>query len=433
MQSEVSLTPDNERRNAFRMRGGRILLGLVALLMVSDFVVRGLALAFEPAKNDISDVYVGAWLWRHGLNFYDSELATRTQEQLVHASVQIAPVYPPTAFVLVSPLTFLPWGWANFVWLSLGLAGIGATVVLLLRLRGSGAWDLRTLGFAVLLLSFSPLHQAFHAGNAALLAVPLCLWAILLAEKGQDLGAGLILGATAALKPQLAIWILVYYLLRRRPKLIFAAVVVGVTLTAIFLVHAVPLATVVSSYRSNLRFWYAPGRPAGFTEGAVPFHISMIQVILYRLTHSVFVSNLMAYAIFASGFVLWLLILWRARFRTPATLAIASLLALGFLSFYHSVSDVTILTLALCWAIPAEGQPWTRAQISTCVLFLLLMLPGHSALIRVSPLLSVAITTQWLWALFIARYFIWLLLALNFVLLFSLWVSARSIRERVPV
>ncbi len=437
ISNEGSLTADNAQPSFLKTYGPRLLLALISLLMIADLVLRGLNLAFEPAKTDFSDVYAGAWLWRHGQNFYDSALATRAHEQLVHASFQIAPVYPPTAFVLVSPFTFLPWGWANFIWLLLGLAGIPATLFLLLRLRGSAGWDprtwnLRTAAFATLFLSFNPLHQAYHLGNSALLVVPLCLGAISLAEVGHDLSAGLILGTAAALKPQVAFWILVYYLFRRRAKMLVGAIVPVAALTAIFFTRAVALSAMIASYRANLRFWFAPGRPDGFTEGARPYHVNMMQVVLYQIVHTVSAANLMAHALFVIGLVIWILILWRARFHASFALAISSLLSLSFLSMYHSVSDVTFLTLALCWAIPVDHLPWTRARIWTCALFLVMTLPGHSALMRFSPHLG-SMTAQWWWHLFVERYFVWLLLALNVVLLAALWSSAAEMREETPV
>jgi len=433
------LTPKNAPRG-LNFYAPRVLLGLIALLMAGDFVVRGLGDAFDPGKTDFSDVYTGAWLWRHGQDFYDSALATRAHEQLIHASVQIAPVYPPTAFVLVSPLTYLPWGWANLIWLSLGLVGIPVTLLLLLRLRGSGgedlrgqnlrAWDLRTIALATVFLSFNPLHQAVHLGNSALFVVPLCLGAILLAEGGKDVSAGLLLGFAGCLKPQLAFWICVYYLCRLRGKMLLAAVMPGLALTAIYLRHAVALPTVIAGYRANVRYWFAPGRPDGFTEGARPYHVNMMQVVLYQMVHSVAASNLVAYVLFLAGVAVWFRFLWRARFRLPVPLAISSLLALSFLALYHSVSDVTLLLLALCWALPSEGQPWTRARVWTCVIFLLLMLPGHSVLMRYSPRLDISITARWWWHLFVERYFVWLLLALNIAVLGGLQESTRSFRER---
>jgi hypothetical protein len=259
----------------------------------------------------------------------------------------------------------------------------------------------------------------------ALIVVPLALWAILLAEREQDWRAGLSLGIAACLKPQIGFWVLLYYLLRGRKRVFFGALTACASVAAILLLRPAPLFNGISDYRANLHYWFAPGRPFGFTEGAFPFHVNMIQVILYRLSLSVVAANLIAHILFVSGFALWILILWRARFRISVPLAISSLLALSFLSLYHSVSDATILTLALCWAVE-ERQPWTQTKIVTCVLFLLLMLPGHSALMRLSPHIGSSITTAWWWNLFVARYFVWLLLALNVVLLIGLWESARS-------
>ncbi|MFZ0800405.1 MAG: glycosyltransferase family 87 protein [Terriglobales bacterium] len=418
-----------------RILGPRVvylLLGLFALLMVSDFVLRAIVPAFEPGKTDFSELYTSAWLWRHGENPYNSVLATATQERLVGVSVRLAPIYPPTTFALLSPFTFLPWGWANFTWLVLGFAGVAATIFLLWRLGGSRAWDLAMMALATFLLSFDPLHQAFHLGNVALLVVPLVLWAILLAEREKDWQAGLAIGVAACLKPQIGVWVLLYYLLRGRKEVFLGALPVGALVAAILLLRPAVLLNSIADYRTNLHYWFAPGRPYGFSEGALPFHVNIIQVILYRLLHSVFASNLIAHSLFVSGVAFWTLMLWRTNFRIPAPLAISSLLALSFLSLYHSVSDATILTLALCWAIPAEHQAWTRTKILTCVFFLMMMLPGHSLLMRLSPHIATYITAAWWWNLFVARYFVWLLVALNAVLLVGLWESAQSICEPGP-
>ena len=65
----------------------------------------------------------------------------------------------------------------------------------------------------------------------------------------------------------------------------------------------------------------------------------------------------------------------------------------------------------------------TWSKRATCILFLLMMLPGHSVLIRSAPHLSSAVTESWWWKLLVARYFIWLLLGLNGVLLYALVTS----------
>ena len=159
-----------------RRRVVYLVLGLISLLMVADFVLRGIVPAFEPGKTDFSEPYTAASLWRDGQDPYNSALATAAQARLVGVSVQIAPIYPPTTFVIISPFTLLPWKWANLIWLSLGLGGVAATILLLLRLRPPPtAWGLETMAFITFLLSFDPLHQAFHLGNVALFVVPLSL------------------------------------------------------------------------------------------------------------------------------------------------------------------------------------------------------------------------------------------------------------------
>jgi hypothetical protein len=254
-----------------RLRGVYPLLSVVALLMVCDFLLRGIALAFEPRRTDFSELYTCAWLWRHGQNFYNSTLATVEQQRLVGVSVQAAPIYPPTTFVLVSPFSFLPWGWANFLWLLLGLAGVAATIVLLLRIRGDRFWDLRGMVFITFLLSFAPLHQGFHIGNVALLVVPLVLWAILLAERHRDWGAGLAVGIAVCLKPQIGVWVLVYYLFRGRKQVLLGALTASTFVAALLPWRPVPLCNAIFDYRANLQYWFAPGRPFGFTPGGIPF------------------------------------------------------------------------------------------------------------------------------------------------------------------
>jgi Glycosyltransferase family 87 len=409
------------------LRGGAmVVLAAISLLMLSDFVLRGMALAFAPDRTDFSEVYVGAWLWRHGGNFYDSALATATQQRLIGDSTVCATLYPPTTFALFAPFSYLSWGWANLIWLMIGLMGIGATIFFLWKLGNLKAWDIKSALFVTFILSFSPLHQAFHLGNMALLAVPLVLGGIWLAESARNWPAGVMLGFATCLKPQIGIWVLLYYLLRARWRLIVGAGVTGLCAAALLLLHPIPVSDAIVHYKANQWYWFAPGHPAGFTPGGFPYHVNMFQVILYQLLHSVAAANWIARILFAAGIVIWLVILRRAKFRVPVALAISSIIALSFVSMYHSVSDVTVLTLALCWAIPEDSQPWTSARTAVCAIFLLMMLPGHSVLMRFSPRLPQVVTISWWWSLFVARYFVWLLFALNVALLAGLWGAEKS-------
>ena len=58
------------------MKLKRLLLIGVTILMLGDFVGRGVFESWFAGKNDFSDPYCGVWLWRHAQNPYDVSLAT---------------------------------------------------------------------------------------------------------------------------------------------------------------------------------------------------------------------------------------------------------------------------------------------------------------------------------------------------------------------
>ena len=160
----------------------------------------------------------------------------------------------------------------------------------------------------------------------------------------------MILSIATALKPQIGLWVLLFYPVQFRKRFLLGALLPAAGLLGTLINYPIPAPTLISGYRNNLRYWFAPGRMIGFTEGAMPFHVNTSQVILYQLLHRVTLTSVLAYFMFACGLVLWSYAVWRARFRVSVPLAISSLVALSFVSLYHSVSDVTILILALCWA-----------------------------------------------------------------------------------
>jgi hypothetical protein len=411
----------------------RISLGLISLAMVADFVFRGLTVAFASGKNDFLEVYTGAWLWRHGQNFYDSALATSTSIQLAGSAMLEAIVYPPSAFAAFVPFTFLPWGWANFLCLLLSLIGIGVSILFLLRIGNFSIRQRSGLLLLAFVLAFDPIHQAFHLANIALLVVPLCLAAIDLAQRHRDLAAGVLISCATLLKPQIGLWILLFYLFQLRKWFIVGAALPALPFLVALLRYPVPLATLVFGYRQNLQHHFGVGGHLGFTPGSLPFHVNIFQVVLYQLWPSVNGVSLLAHGLFLCGLVIWAFALWRGKFALPVPLAISSLIALSFISLYHSVSDTAVLPLVLCWAFKKEDeQQWSWPRRLTCLILLLMLLPGHSALMRITPHLAAGIRTAWWWQLFIARYFVWLLFALNIVLLRGMWESAPTSSQAQP-
>jgi hypothetical protein len=77
-------------------------------------VLRGIVPSFTAGKNDFSDPYVGAWLWLHGQNPYDIPLSTATSVRLTRSQIAFQPIYLPTAYALLAPLSLLPLGMGEF-------------------------------------------------------------------------------------------------------------------------------------------------------------------------------------------------------------------------------------------------------------------------------------------------------------------------------
>src|ERR1039458_9573790 len=158
------------------MKLKRLLLIGVTILMLADFVGRGVFAAWSSGKNDFSDPYCAAWLWRHAQNPYDSSLATAANLSLARSDVKIIPVYPLTTYVLTAPLSLAPWDVANVVWAILGTAGVALMAFSLVRLLGCTAetdvfW--LVVGFVFV---FAPFHTAVHAANVVVICLALCMW-----------------------------------------------------------------------------------------------------------------------------------------------------------------------------------------------------------------------------------------------------------------
>jgi hypothetical protein len=403
-----------------------LILGAFTVMMVSNYLTRAILPAFNPSNSDFSELYASSWLWCQGQNPYQPVLATAARQHVVGASGEIFLINVPTALVLIAPFTLLPWSWANLLFLMLGIAGLGATIFFILRLQGRSSWRLGTVFLIVFILSFSPLRIAFQWGNIALLVLPLSVLAIVLAEHRHEWQAGFLLGLAVCLKPQLGVWLGAYYLLRGRFRIVASSLAISLFITALFFLHPIPYRSLMGSYRSNLRHWFAPGRPYGFTEGSAPSLLLGTQGIFYQITHTVVASSWTAHILFLSGAVAWGILMWRFGDRIPSALSIAALSALSFLSLYHSMPDASVLILSLCDAFPASLLNWTRNQKLTCVLLFLMMLPQRSIFVFLNHHLHTSIIKSWWWDVFFARYFVWLLLALSVTLLLRMHEAQKN-------
>ena len=409
----------------------RMLVGLFVLLMLCDFIVRGIVPSLNSSKNDFSDPFVGSWLWIHGQNPYDGTLVEATARHLTHSMLPVVPIYPLTTYVLVAPFSALPWKWANFAWTTILAAAVGLISWTLVRIARFKTSDMRAWLLVALVFGFTPLHRAIHAENAAVIAVAPCLLAVHLADESRDLEAGLLLAIATGLKPQLGVWILIFYLIQRRWCLVATGFSGFATLLAVaFARIPLSLRSLFLYYRDDLHYWFGPGGPNDFTAvNPLRFQLVNIQVVFWQWFHAGLAANILAYALFIFGLLVWTWSVMRGR-SCPPSLALTALLALSFLSIYHSVTDVGILVLGFCWVLGTADGQLKRTKISVFLLLLGLSLPTHSLLLRLEPHLSYSATSSWWWTGIVAPSFIWNMLLLNLVLIWAIARGSRFTDER---
>ena len=406
-----------------------VVLGALAALLASNYLTGAVFLAFKPSSSDFSELYAASWAWRQNQNPYDPAVATAARQRTIGGSGEIFLINFPTSLVLVAPFTLLPWSGANLVFLLLGLIGLAATIFSILRLRGHPSWTIGTACLAVFVLAFSPLRIAFQWGNIVLLVLPLTILTIVLAEYKCDWLAGVLLALPCCLKPQIGIWLAIYYLVCARLRIVLSSLATGAVVVLLFFLHPIPYDDLIASYRANLQHWFAPGGLYGFTEGSVSFGLLRTQSLFYRITHNVLASSWMAYVLFLCCAAVWGALIWRSGKRVPSSLAITTLITLSFLSFYHSIPDVALLTVALVDAFPSPLRRWTTGQRWVCFLLFLLMLPQRSIFVFLNHHLNASIISSWWWDLFFTRYMAWLLLALSLALILRMHEAARENQE----
>jgi hypothetical protein len=85
-----------------------------------------------------------------------------------------------------------------------------------------------------------------------------------------------------------------------------------------------------------------------------------------------------------------------------------------------------LLVFALGWALSEINGEHRSAARAVIALYCVLALPGQAAVTRLQPHLPNWLIWSWWWNLFLAPYAVWVLLAVNVILLHSLWVAAEA-------
>jgi Glycosyltransferase family 87 len=319
------------------------------------FVVGG-ARVFR-ASNDFVPVYTGARCLLHDCNPYDTSqleqqffLAGGRATDLPSWDIDV-PVYPPSTFLVLSPLALFPFPAARLIWFLLnGCLFVAATALILALCPPSHRWLATALGSLFLLSSAILLVL----GQPAIFAISLLVIGIYLFLRGLLLPLGtLLLILSLAVKPQIG-GLIVLYLVARRLHWRSAAVALtgalALLLAAALILQLHPRsAGWPSTLRQNLTATLDTGGSAD-PRPANPQAIG--DTNLQSLTSIFFLSarkfNLAAYAVFILLFAAFVLVFRGAHADAEShLLALGALSILSLLPVYHRFYDTRLLLLTV--------------------------------------------------------------------------------------
>jgi hypothetical protein len=372
------------------------------------------------------------------VNFYKGEGHEPPSDSIQRRKAVTLYVNLPTTFLFIAPLAILPWGPAHTLWTLLLIGALIAASSLMWRAGAAYADRISLILVCLLLLNC---EIVFATGNTAGLVVSLSVIAVwsFLTERFMPLGV-LCLATALAIKPHDAGILWLYFLLagrvHRKRALQSLAITCAMVLAAVLWVsHATP--NWLSEMRSNLA---AISLPGGLNEpglnsmtGRTPAMVISLQAVTSAIWSDPHTYNLFSYLICGILLFLWVLTTLRSRFsQSRAWLALASASALTMLLTYHRPYDakLLLLTIPACTLLWANGgwRRWLAVLVTAAgILFtgdIFLALVSH----RVRTLdLSGATAAQ--------KAFIGIIsqpapLVLLVVVVFYLWVYARSSREQ---
>ena len=409
----------------------RPLLLLLILLAGIEFVVRGpvrWANRGDEFSTDLTGPYVASRAWIHGLNPYSSDVFW-TQAEAIRWSGELPDrldgfasrtSYPLTSFVLLAPLAPLPWSSGRMVAMAFMTLLVLGTILALASLPAWRQSASRRCLFVALAVGLAPLQSAIGAGNLAAAAVALTVMGVWAALHGKQVHAGAALALAVCFKPPIAVPVLGYYFVRRRWRIVAAAIVVSAAVLATGMLRLrVAEVPWFADYLHNNGLVVADHGGAIFRD-----NFSELQFVnLQYLGHMLFgdnarAANLLALSIGAGLLVSWLMLLSRRDERSEL-LEISTIAVISLLPVYHRVYDAGLLLLPLCWIL-TDSQTrtrWPRRFI------LLLFLPFF---VPASTLLELQVAAgrfpdwlagNWWWNAVVIPHQVWALMGMSVALL----------------
>jgi hypothetical protein len=401
------------------------------VLFISALVMFALAGArVINASNDFVPVYTGARCLLHGCNPYDT---SQLEQQFYQAGGHAAelpswridvPVYPPSTFLVLSPLALLKFPVARVLWFLLN----GCLLVTAARLiQNMSPPQHRWLTTILVCYFVITAEIVLVLGQPAVLAISLVIIASYLFLRGRFLPLGAFLfSLSLAVKPQIGGFIVLYLLLRRIHWRYVAMAMAGagvLLLSASWMLgHHRLSAAWASTLRANLSATLSAGGsadPRPENQQAIgDLNLQSLTSIFFREAHT---FNAVAYSVFLALLALGVLVVLRSgASRETHFISLAALSVLSLMPVYHRFYDTRLLLLS----IPAIGIIFQKRRVSGALIALLTLLTTISTQYRV----QIFLLQQGRWQNVLGKKFLFILLLrqqnLEMLILFCLYLVA---------
>jgi hypothetical protein len=418
-----------------RARTTQIVLWTFLLLACAEFIARGpVRLAQAGEFNDFISPYTQAKAWLRGVDPYTPEtLAVLWPRQaqpfpfkrdLSDGSLVlkrgIPTAYPPTALVLIAPISILPWPVADKLWSILSLFAFTVVVFSLLLVGEYKRDDWRSYLFLTIAIAFAPFHSGLATGNLVIVVVGLCAGAVLSAARQRDSAAGILIGVAACLKPQIGLVFLFYFLLKRRWRIVSCAtILIAVSAITAVVRLAASHSPWMAVYLSDSRILFAKGSLGDFTESnRIRYGLVNLQLLTYIFLHDREWADAVALAVGGILVVIWLILMRRRTFKETSLLELGTLLVISLLPMYHRFYDASLLVFPLAWSVRAIIGVLRRFAGTALFLLLLFLAPLGTILQQVQHAnWSLPLQDLWWWTHIVMPCQVWAILLLSIVCL----------------
>lgn len=376
---------------------------VILIVAVAYLLARGPARALaDGGSSDFSLLWQSTRAWIEGQSPYRVTDVIDVWDR--HSGSAVVPpsdrnaallVYPPSAFPLLAPWAAMPWGASRVVWMITNTVLLLVSAVMALRAAGvpwRSGWLHIGVGTAAVL---APGHTAISVGQVSILVVfLLSLWAYARNTPDRprgwasDVAAGVALGASLALKPQIAALFLVYEIgrLRWRPAAAAALTAGGLLALGSWWLgkHGVDW---YPQWQANVDAFRLTDNADASMANWLRYQLINLHVVFHPFTdpwtdRRIVVTVLVG----ASVGALCLWYLRYDRFRPDPkgeALSLAFVSVISILAVYHRIYDAAVLIFVVAFAMGQladlkEGM--VNRSLAAMAMLAVFLAPGASAL-----------------------------------------------------